>query len=324
MKFVDLKKSLNEKILPCYYLVGDDVFLLYKSLELIEKFCTPNMPEFNKIVFSEDSNATAKEIVEACQALPIGDSKRLVVVRDTNLKANKENIEIFSGYLKNPNPDACIVFFCSAPSEIAEKLTAAEKVDCSRLDEAVLKKLIAQKCAKLNKVINDDAAQTLCDYCVRNFARISGEIEKLASFVGEERLITKDDVEKNVVKELEFEGYEFAQAVAGKNTEKAFKILSVMLTGTGGVGVVLSALYNQFSRMFFVRISKMPDSSIASLLSCKEFAVKKTRELAENFSKRSLKNIVELISNLEFEMKSGKIGSKELCERLVFEITSVL
>ena len=129
---------------------------------------------------------------------------------------------------------------------------------------------------------------------------------------------------KNVIKELEFQGYEFSQAVAGKNSEKAFSILEIMLNESSGIGFVISALYNMFSRMFFIRTSKDSDAQIASALGLKEFAVKKTRELANNFSKRSLKNIIEKILELEFEMKSGLLSANILGERLVFEIINVL
>ena len=324
MKFVDLKKSLKEKVLPCYIISGDDVFLLYKSLELIENATVPNMPDFNKVIFGEEMNYQAKDIVESLQALPIGDNSRLVVVRDLSIKNTKDNVETLNDYLKNPNPTSCLVLFLTKPNEIALKIKGVEIVDCSRLDEVLVKKLIVQKFAELGKVINQDACALLCDYCLRNMARIYGEIEKLASYVGEEKLITAENVETNVVKELEFQGFEFSQAVAGKNSDKAFNILNVMLNETSSVGIVISSLYNQFSRMFFIRVSKDTDLVIAGALGCKEFAVRKTRELAENFSKRSLKNIVEKISALEFEMKSGKISAENLCERLVFEIINVL
>lgn len=324
MKFVELKKSLKEKISPCYIIIGDDVFLLYKSLELIEKSTVPNMPDFNKVIFSEEQNYTSKEIVQSLEALPIGDLKRLVVCREFNLKNTKENLDELNKYLSNPNPDACLVIFLTTPNDLAFKLKGADVVDCSRLDEALTKKLIVQKVSELGKTITPDACQMLCDYCIRNLARIYGEIEKLSNYVGDEKIITSTDVENNVVKELEFQGYEFSQAVASKNSQKAFNILEVMLNQSASVGVVISSLYNQFSRMFFVRITKDSDSNFAKAFGCKEFAVKKTRELAENFSKRSLKNIVEKILNLEFEMKSGKISSEGLAERLVFEIINVL
>ena len=324
MKFVDLKKSLKENIKPAYLLCGDDVFLLYKSLDLIENACTPNMPEFNKVVFGEDSSYTVQDVVESLQALPIGDVKRLVLIKDLNLKNTKENLSGLNDYLKNPNPDSCLVLFCSDQNELAEKLVGVEKVDCNRLDELLVKKLVLQKVNELEKAINPDALQLLCDYTCRNLFRAFAEAEKLAAFIGEEKLITKELVENNVVKELEFQGYEFSQAVAAKNSQKAFEILNAMLAQPSNIGTIISALYSQFSRMFFVRTSNETQGEMAKIFGCKEFAVKKLAELSAGFSKRSLKNIVEKISQLEFEMKSGQISSEALCERLVFEIISVL
>lgn len=324
MKFVELKKSLKEKLLPCYVISGDDMFLLYKSMELIEKETVPNMPQINKVIFGEDAGISVTHIIESLQALPIGDAKRLVVLHDTPIKNTKENIEALNNYLKNPNPDACLVVFLSKPNELFSKIKGAEQVDCSRLDETLVKKLIVQKFSELGKVINQDACALLCDYCLKNMARIYGEIEKLASFAGDEKLITAEMIEVNVIKELEFQGYEFSQAVASKNANKAFTILDSMMNENMSIGAIFTSLYNQFSRMFFIRTANQSDASFASAFGCKEFAVKKTRQLAENFTKRSLKRIIETISNLEFEMKSGKFSNENLCERLVFEIINVL
>ena len=324
MKFANLKKSLQQQVLPCYIISGDDLFLLYKSMELIENATVPNMPDFNKVIFSEDASYSARDVIESLEAMPIGDAKRFVVLRDPALKTTKENIETINNYLKNPNEASCLVLFVTKPNEFASKIKGAETVDCSRLDEALVKKLIVKKCAEEGKTIDEKACTLLCDYCLRNLARIYNEIEKLAGYVGDGKTITQEDVEKNVIKELEFQGYEFAQAVAAKNSEKAFKIMEIMLCESFGVGVVISSLYNQFSRMFLIRTSKGNDSEIASALGMKEFAVKKTRELAALYSKRSLKNITEKILDLEFSMKSGALSADVLCERLVFEIINVL
>lgn len=74
--------------------------------------------------------------------------------------------------------------------------------------------------------------------------------------------------------------------------------------------------------MLFSAITPLANSEIADILGVKEFAVKRLKQQAEKFSKIALKDIVLLISQTEFDFKSGKVDGKNACQNLIFKIIS--
>ena len=145
MKFELLKMSLKQEIKPAYFICGDDSFLEYKSLELIENACNLMFPDFNKVVFSVDG-FNARQVVESCEVLPIGDEKRLVIVKDYLNKKNEEEKKVFVEYLKNPTPSTCLVLFSTTPTNdfYMSFVNSLEFVDCNKLGEDTLKNGLLQ------------------------------------------------------------------------------------------------------------------------------------------------------------------------------------
>lgn len=320
MNFVDLKKSLKEKTLPCYVIEGEDVYLLYRSLEMIKEAAGQMFPEINEVIFS-DNNYTIKNIIDSCLVLPIGGDKRLVIVKDCAVKANNEAIEQLNDYLQNPAVECVLVFFNTVKNELCLKLKNVERVNCNKLEPELVKKYVTSLFQKEGKVIGAGAINTLCEYCLYNLGRISGEVAKLSSLSANAE-ITPKMVEDNVVKELDYQIYEFSQSVAEKNADKALAIFNDLMNKKEGVGLVISGLYNQFSRMLFSAITPLTNGEIAGILGVKEFAVKRLKQQAEKFSKVALKDIVLLISQTEFDFKSGKVDGKTACQNLIFKIIS--
>ena len=58
-------------------------------------------------------------------------------------------------------------------------------------------------------------------------------------------------------------------------------------------------------------ISNGTNAEVASLLGIKEFAVKKAKEQANMFKKRSLKNAVDYLTDVDYKVKSGQINVDE-------------
>ncbi len=320
MNFVDLKKSLKEKMLSCYVVEGEDIYLLYRSLEMIKESAGQNFPEINEVIFSEN-NYTLKDVVDACLVMPIGGDKRLVIVKDCAVKANADAVAELNRYLEKPVEDCVLVFFNTVKNELCTKLKNVERVNCNKLEGELVKKYVASLFQKEGKVVGAGAISILCEFCLYNLGRISGEVTKLANLAGEGEVTVKM-VEDNVNKDLDYQIYEFSQAVAERNADKALAIFNDLMNKKEGVGLVIIGLYNQFSRMLFSAITPLTNAQIADILGVKEFAVKRFKQQAEKFSKVALKDIVLLISQTEFDFKSGKVDGKNACQNLIFKIIS--
>lgn len=304
-----LKARLQKKV-ECSYLVqGEDVLLYDKALDLIKKANKLQLEEFNFLVFDEDSfNADA--VIDACETLPMGSDKKVVLLKNIT-KFNDNFKKKLKDYLKKPVESTCLVIF-----DFFNKFDfiISEKVDAKRLDDASLKNLIATQLKENGKTITNDACQQLIDSCCGYYSLIKNEVEKLCSCDDFE--ITTKTIEALVCKETEFTVFELTDALSKRDANKAVELLNLMDKDTKTFSLVL----NHFRRLFFASISDLSDKELANLLGVKEFAITKARSLAKNFTKLQLKNIYEMMSDVDFYIKNGQMQVENALFYLIFNI----
>ncbi len=304
-----LKTRLTKKIEPCYVVQGEDILLYSRALELIKSACNLTLEEFNFIVFDEDS-FDGDAVIDACETLPIGSDKKIILLKNiTKISdAFKKNLV---AYLKASVPSTCLVIF-----DFFNKFDflIAEKVSAKRLDDASLQGLIRAELEKHEKNITRDACQNLIEACCGYYSLIKNELEKLIACDAFQ--ITEREIESLVCKETEFTVFELTDALSKRNADKAVTLLSLMDKDTKTFSLIL----NHFRRLFFVAVSNLQDKELSELLSVKEFAVMKARTLAKNFSKLQLKNIYEMLNDVDFYIKNGQMQVENALYYLIFGI----
>ena len=142
------------------------------------------------------------------------------------------------------------------------------------------------------------------------------ELDKLAYYDLEEQMINKKLVEKLVNKDEEYVIFELTEAHRQKNGDNAIKILDQMSKQPGVLGLIT----NHFRRLFFISTSGLDDKELALLLNVKEYAIKKQREQAKNFSKIQLKRIFEMLEDVDYKIKSGAMLSENALYYIVLSI----
>ena len=91
MKFIELKKDLENKIRPAYLISGNDRFLCYSALDTIKKALNISFVEMNEVIMSGDV-VTKEEIAESASVFPFADAYRLVQVNEFKGKTKARNI----------------------------------------------------------------------------------------------------------------------------------------------------------------------------------------------------------------------------------------
>ena len=305
MKFQDLKKSLASGVKNLYYIKGDDAFLRHKAQEMIEN-AVVTLKDLNIQRF-DDENANAFDIVGACRALPMMDKYRVVVVKGGFKKADE--IKPLVKYAENPNATTVLIVVDENGAALYKSYAAlAELVDCSRLDPAMLSRLVLSELARFKTKINSDALEVLISACNYDFTRINNEVIKLANLVGSGGTITRADVDNNVAREVEYDIFELSKAVSVKNGKRALEIVKQLLERKESPQMLLMLIQGNFRRMFYATGSKETNAEIASKLGIKEYSIKIAREQARAFPLSRLKKILDLGAQLDYEIKSGQMN----------------
>jgi DNA polymerase-3 subunit delta len=102
-----LKEIKSGKLLPLYYLFGEDAYNLTFTLKSIQEKVEPHLSsEFDKETFYGDS-ATINQILDLASTFPFGSEKKLIVVKEADKIKDKKQIK---EYALSPTDFTILVF----------------------------------------------------------------------------------------------------------------------------------------------------------------------------------------------------------------------
>lgn len=322
MKFAELKKSLKEKILPAYLIVGNDDFLVNRSYELILDALHITMPDMNISPFNEDE-VDFENVVKALNTLPFFEDKRLVYVNLINKNANVvKNIKALDEYFANINTQSVLVINCGSENKdyLKPYLQKIEVVDCNKLPRDLVFSFMNAEVKKHGKTFQSAGLQKLFDYTIGDLSKMNQELLKLVSFVGERSEITDEDVALICTKSVEFQIFELTNALAKKQGDKVFEILNILKAKKDEYRTIVGLIYNSFRRLLYVSITNEPNAKLAQMLGVQEYAIQKTKEQAKLFTKKALKEINDICMQIDYEIKNSNITVNNGVDYLVLKI----
>ena len=322
MKYENL---LNEKEIssPCFLINGGESYLTTTALKLIENKLNINYPDFNKVIFTDETFKSAVDIVSACQVAPFCDEKRLVVVYDYLNKKNESERKIFLKYFENPCETTCLVFFSTNKSEFFSTLEGKiESIDCEKLTPEFLKKWAKQKTEELSLNITQPALEKLLDYCNYSITKVDTELQKLKTISLANAQLTEDDVENNVTKDIEYIIFNLTAAISQKNNEEVYSLINAMLKNKEQPVNIIATISNHFRRLFLIARSEFSNREMAEMLGVKEYAITKYKQQCQNFGQKALKQIYDKCIEIEFMVKNGAMEGNNAINFLIANILS--
>ena len=323
MKYIELKAQLKTKIDKTYLISGDDRYLCYDALKKIEDALNITIKDMNSVTISGDQ-VTAKDIVDSANMYPFGDMFRLVVVKNFAPSKNKSEFETLQNYTKQPLDSTVLVFFNPDSAEFYKNMSNVTPIDCSKIDAKTISAFVKNFLAKNEIQSSEEAIERLIVSCSNDMARITNELEKLAAFVADTKLLTVDVVQDFVTQDKDYQVYELAEFIAKGNSEKALDLVESFSLKPGSAFIILSPLFNNYRRALFVSINKdKTPAELASLLGVKEFAIKMLKNQINCFNPKQLKQIVDMIADYDRKIKVGEMKENTAIKTIVFNILNV-
>ncbi|MFQ6749402.1 MAG: DNA polymerase III subunit delta [Clostridia bacterium] len=297
-----------------YRLTGDDAIQIEKALDIICSKAGVSMPEINQTIFT-DETFDAEKIVLSCQQMPFLSDKRLVIVKNM-AKVKDADIKKLEDYCKTPAPETILVFQEIVGLNVFSKLSA-EKVICKKLEKPALVEIVNAAFSGTSKKITPAAAALLVDFCNNDQLLIQNELSKLLFAAQNE--IDEDVVKKLVKKSDEYSVFEISTALSCGQGDKAIKLMKKMLE-TMEFPVILGLISAHFRRMLYANLAEGTNGEIANLLGVKEFAVAKAKTLAKHIKPSAILQINNLILQIDYDIKSGKMNAENAMYFLVLQI----
>lgn len=321
MKFEMLKRDLNKNVHNHYLLTGNDGFLLQRAYSMIENAYNIKFNEMNINTYNSDT-ILCDEVVKNLETLPMLSDKRLVYINASTANTKLINQQALNEYLKAPSESSALIINIGENTKLLSIDTSKFiTVDCNRVSKSLFYKYVQNEFLKNGKTINSEALDMLYSYTNGYLIKANSEVVKLVNFVGDDKNITINHVLENVSGQLEYQIYELTENLARKNAEKVFAILDQLKYKKDGQRGLLTLIYNHFRRMLHISLNNsLSHGDLAKLLGVKEYAVRKLSQQIGWFSKKQLRQICNLCSQLEYKTKTSAMQLGTAVNILIFFI----
>lgn len=319
MKFEELKSSLTNGVKPIYLIEGVDAFLRESSLKMLKDGFLEE-PDLNLNNLSgADIKLDSEILYTAVQSYPFMSDKRFVVVRDYYPTAQELKSKTLKNVFLEPVDSSVLIIINSETSTGLKNLENVTYVDCSRLSSDIISKWIRAEAKKSDVIIDNRAISLIIEYCSSDMVKISGEVNKLISFVGNGGQISESEVELICNKDVDYKIYEISDAIGKGNREKALTLLNEMLAKNNNRYQLFTSVYYYFRKLLHVAISSLSDSELASSLGIKNAnAIYVLRGQAKSFKVKRLKEIVDKFTEYDFAFKRGEVSEESAFWNAIF------
>jgi DNA polymerase-3 subunit delta len=225
-----LARLTKGKPIPALLLLGDEPFLRDASrAQLIETFVPEAARPWAVSRYSADRNET-QAALEQAQTLPMLAPRQVVLLHE---------VEKLEAYFANPAPFTVLVLEATALDQrmkLAKLLTDKTLVvdvglgeDLQARQAAALP--LARAMAKEQGVeFETGAAEDLAEFVAADLMRLKTEIDKLATYVAQRKLIRRQDVSALVISEKTTTVWELADMLAKREGKRALEFLDCLLS----------------------------------------------------------------------------------------------
>lgn len=209
-----------------------------------------------------------------------------------------------------------------------EKAPEAATVACYRDEARDVQTVVNQTFSKENIVAGRDVVDFLCSSLGNDRAVTRSELEKIVTFAGKEKTLTREDAEALVDYNRDTELDDIVFAAADKNAAQLDKMLAVHLREGVTPVAYLRSLSRYFNRLYFIK-SQMAEGydieTVIANLKPKVFYkhVPAVTRHARNWSLENIVRALKLLSGAELAAKTTDMPAAAASSRRLYQIAQM-
>lgn len=302
---------------PVYLFYGQETYLKKHVISQIKELMFSGVnSEFNIVVFDAEETEVS-EIVNSANALPFMFGQKLMIVKNTHWfksgKSKDDDMNMLLDYIKNPNPTTCLIFDAGEEIDKRKKIfKTIEKygrvINFEKLNLREIAMWLDMKLKRYNKTI-EPAARELLLGAASGIMWLANELDKLINYVGDNSVISEEDVKQVVYFPLEYHIFNVIDAIGECRHEDSLKGIKTLLMNKEQPQVILAMVARQFRLMLLTQELMdrgLQANEITKQIKEKPYPVKKAMKLCKNFTKTQLINSIKQLSDLDLDIKTGR------------------
>ncbi|WP_064092420.1 DNA polymerase III subunit delta [Rossellomorea aquimaris] len=334
---IDTWKNIEKsQFAPIYLVYGNESFLINETKQrIVSAAISEEEMDFN--FSSYDLEETPIEVaIEDAETFPFMGERRVVVLQNpVFLTAEKtkekveHNVKRFEQYIQSPAPYTILIITAHYEKlDERKKMTKAlkkqsEVVEAKKLNEYELKSWVRERAASHAVQIDEDAVDLLLTLAGTNLMMLTQELDKLSLYASDTNRIDVDVVEKLTARSLEQNIFSLVDKVVHRRIDEALRIYYDLLKQNEEPLKILSILAGQFRLIYGVKeLSRRGygQQKIATSLKVHPFRVKLAAGQAKHFNDSQLADIMEMLSQGDYEIKTGKLKKELMIEMFLFKL----
>jgi len=324
MNSLELEKELERgKILPLYFLYGEETYLVEEARKRIESLCLmPKMRDFNYDLLL-GGEISANRIIDVAKTLPMMAPWRVVVVKDVHLFTHQE-VKAFISYCEEPSPSTCLVLLGQSVGPWKGCLKVLEKqgrvVSFVHPRGSLLTRYIVSVAKQMGKEISSEAAEVMGEMVGNHLGEIYQELDKVASYVGSRKRIGVDDIEAVISRVRAHTVFDLTRAMGMKNCPDALRILNQMLESGEPHLKILTMMVRQFRLIWVAKEMRslgIRDRDIGKTLGIPVFFLQGFLAQLKNFTDRELAEGYRRLFETDVALKSRSTSKRIMLENLI-------
>jgi DNA polymerase III subunit delta len=341
----------GRKLRPAYVLIGDEVFFRDQCRQaLLQHLVPPDLRDFS-LHDLDLAQVSIAEVLDRARTPSLMAPFQVLFVRGVKelygRGSHEAEFSAIESYMKDPNPDAVIIFVAdhiSIPAD-ARRMEMQDKdrydriretlgeycgmVELARVEEGDGLRWIINQALKEGVKVDQDAARELIDALGADMMLVSRELEKLVLFVSEKKHITLGDVETMVLAAKQRSLYELTDAISAKDKMRALSVLDALLSTSEGDDAAIGHLYmlaRTFRQMLVILEKNVRDAraiwqALWQGFRVPPFAAEDLIRQARRYkSRRELTRALRLIARADFTLRTNPPSKRLVLENLVMHL----
>lgn len=332
-----LERLGKGKPVPAVLLLGDEPYLRDECRkQLIEKFVPDAARTWAVSRFSADTGET-QAAADQAQTLPMLSPQQVVFLEDAEAieklgeRARDEAVKALETYLENPAPFTILVIEASGLDQrmrlakmLLEKALVVEVGLGENLDDRVAAAAVLAKSLAKDQGIEFEkgAAEDLAEFVSGDLMRLKTEIDKLATYAGEGKTVTRQDVSTLVISEKSATIWDVADFLAARQPKKALEFFERLLRDGEEPVQMLGAMAWMYRKLVEATEVRAANGwQAARALGMRPEQAELAIQSARRISKGRLLAGIEALREADNRLKGGTKDPHSVMEFLVWELS---
>ncbi|MEA3494140.1 MAG: DNA polymerase III subunit delta [Candidatus Margulisiibacteriota bacterium] len=283
-----------------YLFHGDEDFIIDQKIkEIKKKISNPSM----NIEQLDGDEGNYEKIVSALATQPFFGGEKLIVIENIDLK-----LKVWAGLidsLKIASPEMIVIFKAVSVSKAARIYKCIDELgevyEVRAFADWEQDQVISWIIREVNgqgKGVSHQAAVDLQATCGNSLRKLTSEIEKLITYIGDRKNMTGEDVFALASPGL-VSSFALLDALGERDLKRSLETFQVLYRNRAPIFPLLSLLASQYRTMLQITIG---DKTIRA----NPYFIRKCREKAKRFNREELSRNLELLLETGLKLKSGE------------------